>query len=80
MEIKKCAIKVKDLCEGYVNETETDIEQGVHMTVLMGSRELLVFVILLMEQQALMPLGSTKTERHIFTQLKESTLTSQNSL
>ena len=30
MEIKKVAIKVKDLCEGYVNETETDIEQGVY--------------------------------------------------
>lgn len=30
MEIKKVAIKIKDLCEGYVNETETDIEQGVY--------------------------------------------------
>lgn len=30
MEIKKCAIAVKELCEGYVNETETDIEQGVY--------------------------------------------------
>jgi len=30
MEIKKTAIKIKDLCEGYINETETDIEQGVY--------------------------------------------------
>ena len=30
MEIKKTAIKIKDLCEGYVNETETDVEQGVY--------------------------------------------------
>jgi hypothetical protein len=30
MEIKKVAIKIKDLCEDYVNETETDIEQGVY--------------------------------------------------
>ena len=26
MEIKRVAIKVKDLCEGYVNESETDID------------------------------------------------------
>lgn len=30
MEIKRVAIKIKDLCEGYVNESETDIEQGVY--------------------------------------------------
>lgn len=30
MEIKRVAIKVKDLCKGYVNESETDIEQGVY--------------------------------------------------
>ena len=30
MEIKRVAITVKDLCEGYVNESETDIEQGVY--------------------------------------------------
>ena len=30
MEIKKCAITVRELCEGYVNESETDIEQGVY--------------------------------------------------
>ena len=30
MEIKKVAITIKDLCEGYVNESETDIEQGVY--------------------------------------------------
>ncbi len=30
MEITKTAITIKDLCEGYVNETETDIEQGVY--------------------------------------------------
>lgn len=30
MEIKKCAITVRDLCEGYVNDSEIDIEQGVY--------------------------------------------------
>lgn len=30
MEIKKVAITIKDLCKGYVNESETDIEQGVY--------------------------------------------------
>ena len=30
MEIKRVAIKIKDLCKGYVNESETDIEQGVY--------------------------------------------------
>lgn len=30
MEIKKCAITVRELCEGYVNESEIDIEQGVY--------------------------------------------------
>lgn len=30
MEIKKTAITIRDLCEGYVNETEIDIEQGVY--------------------------------------------------
>ena len=30
MEIKKVAITIRDLCEGYVNESETDIEQGVY--------------------------------------------------
>lgn len=30
MEIKRVAITIKDLCEGYVNESETDIEQGVY--------------------------------------------------
>jgi len=30
MEIKKVAIKVRDLCDGYLNEFETDIEQGVY--------------------------------------------------
>ena len=30
MEIKRVAIKIKDLCEGYVNESEIDIEQGVY--------------------------------------------------
>lgn len=30
MEIKRVAITVKDLCEGYINESEIDIEQGVY--------------------------------------------------
>lgn len=30
MEIKKCAITIRDLCEGYVNESEIDIERGVY--------------------------------------------------
>ena len=30
MKITKVAITIKDLCEGYVNESETDIEQGVY--------------------------------------------------
>lgn len=30
MEIKKVAITVRDLCEGYVNESEVDVEQGVY--------------------------------------------------
>lgn len=30
MEIKRVAITIKDLCEGYINESETDIEQGVY--------------------------------------------------
>ena len=30
MEIKKCAITVRELCEGYVNDSEVDIEQGVY--------------------------------------------------
>lgn len=30
MEIKKCAITVRELCEGYVNDSEIDIEQGVY--------------------------------------------------
>ena len=30
MEIKRVAIKIKDLCEGYVNESEADIEKGVY--------------------------------------------------
>ena len=30
MEIKKCAITVRDLCKGYVNDSEIDIEQGVY--------------------------------------------------
>ena len=30
MEIKRTAITIRELCEGYVNETETDIEQGVY--------------------------------------------------
>ena len=30
MEIKRVAITIRDLCEGYVNETETDIEKGVY--------------------------------------------------
>lgn len=30
MEIKKTNIKIKDLCEGYVNDSETDIEKGVY--------------------------------------------------
>ena len=30
MEIKKIAITIKDLCEGYVNESEIDVEQGVY--------------------------------------------------
>lgn len=30
MEIKRVSITIKDLCEGYVNDSETDIEQGVY--------------------------------------------------
>ena len=30
MEIKKCAITIKELCEGYINDSEIDIEQGVY--------------------------------------------------
>ena len=30
MEIKKTAITIRELCEGYENETETDIERGVY--------------------------------------------------
>ena len=30
MEIKRVAITIRDLCEGYINESETDIEQGVY--------------------------------------------------
>ena len=30
MKIEKVAITIGDLCEGYVNETETDIEKGVY--------------------------------------------------
>lgn len=30
MEIRKVAITIKDLCEGYANESETDIERGVY--------------------------------------------------
>ena len=30
MEIKKTAIKIKDLCEGYVNESDIDIEKAVY--------------------------------------------------
>ena len=30
MEIKRTAITIRELTEGYVNETETDIEQGVY--------------------------------------------------
>ena len=30
MEIKRVAITIKDLCEGYINESEIDIEQGVY--------------------------------------------------
>lgn len=30
MEINRTAITVKELCEGYINETETDIEKGVY--------------------------------------------------
>lgn len=30
MEIKKVAITIEDLCKDYVNESETDIEQGVY--------------------------------------------------
>ena len=30
MEIKRIAVTINDLCAGYVNDTETDIEQGVY--------------------------------------------------
>lgn len=30
MKIEKTAITIRELCEGYVNETETDIEKGVY--------------------------------------------------
>lgn len=30
MEVKKYAITIRDLCEGYVNDSEIDIEQGVY--------------------------------------------------
>lgn len=30
MEINKIAVTIRELCEGYVNESETDIEQGVY--------------------------------------------------
>lgn len=30
MEIKKCAITIEELCKGYVNDSEIDIEQGVY--------------------------------------------------
>lgn len=30
MEIKRVAIAIRDLCKGYVNESESDIEQGVY--------------------------------------------------
>ena len=30
MEIKRIAVSIRDLCKGYVNETETDIEKGVY--------------------------------------------------
>ena len=30
MEIKRIAITIKELTEGYVNESETDMEQGVY--------------------------------------------------
>ena len=30
MRIRKMEITVKELCEGYINESETDIEQGVY--------------------------------------------------
>lgn len=30
MEIKRTAVTIRELCEGYVNDTETDIERGVY--------------------------------------------------
>lgn len=30
MEIKRAAITIRDLCDGYINETEADIEKGVY--------------------------------------------------
>ena len=30
MEIKRIAVTINDLCAGYVNDSETDIEQGVY--------------------------------------------------
>lgn len=29
MEIRKTTITIRELCAGYVNDTETDIERGV---------------------------------------------------
>ena len=30
MEIKRAAITIRDLCDGYINESEADIEKGVY--------------------------------------------------
>ena len=30
MKIEKTAITIRELCEGYVNDTEIDIERGVY--------------------------------------------------
>ena len=30
MEIKRIVVTVKELCEGYVNESDVDIEKGVY--------------------------------------------------